>query len=175
MKQNEKKFNLDVTMLQIAVGLESIENVQSIKVNETLTIGKLCLVLKEKYPEYKVEEKITTFGSRRFLGKTCIQIRKNFYTSARVHVLTLLAKKMLYLLQHPEERKRMSANASRRYLDEYSLPVNNESFLVVLPHVPNVFIRGFIFQNSYGHRQSNKSSINFANEVRTFLKEKFEI
>ena len=36
---------------------------------------------------------------------------------------SLLAEKMLYLLQNPEERSRMGMNARKRYLEKYAFPV----------------------------------------------------
>ncbi|MDR2914719.1 MAG: glycosyltransferase, partial [Tannerella sp.] len=35
----------------------------------------------------------------------------------------LLAEKVLYLLQHPDEARRMGENGRKRYLEQYSLPV----------------------------------------------------
>ena len=48
----------------------------------------------------------------------------------RVEIDTsLLAEKILYLLQHPEERLHMGVNARRRYLEKYSLPVFRKNML----------------------------------------------
>ena len=41
----------------------------------------------------------------------------------------LLAEKMLYLLQHPEERKRMGVNARKRYETVYSSEIFRQNML----------------------------------------------
>ena len=41
----------------------------------------------------------------------------------------LLAEKMLYLLQHPDERKRMGANARKRYETVYSAEIFRQNML----------------------------------------------
>jgi glycosyltransferase involved in cell wall biosynthesis len=42
---------------------------------------------------------------------------------------TLLAEKMLYLLQHPEERQRLGANARKRYETLYSAEIFRRNML----------------------------------------------
>jgi glycosyltransferase involved in cell wall biosynthesis len=50
--------------------------------------------------------------------------------SDRVEIdIPLLAEKMLYLLKHPEERKRMGANARKRYEQLYTTEVMRKNML----------------------------------------------
>ena len=49
----------------------------------------------------------------------------------RVEIDTdLLAEKILYLLEHPEERKRIGENARKQYLEKYSSPIFRQNMLV---------------------------------------------
>ena len=62
-------------------------------------------------------------------GETGLQIPVMEYDDRAEINTELLAKKMLYLLQHPEERKRMGANARRRYETVYSGEIFRKNML----------------------------------------------
>jgi len=49
--------------------------------------------------------------------------------------INLLAEKIIYLLQHPEEQKRMGANARRRYETFYSTEIFRENMLQFYCHI----------------------------------------
>ena len=73
----------------------------------------------------------TTTGLKEMIidGETGLHIPVIEYDDRAEIDPDLLAEKMLYLLQHPEERKHMGANARKRYETVYSAEIFRQNML----------------------------------------------